>query len=193
MSASVAVLCQLLWGDAAVERRARLEIQSLLDAGFGVPILTQQPVVGRASERWPAIVELEPTVAPPAKVFARHTSTKLLAFTLAAGRFARSHFRGDLVAAISHSPAGIVGWLGASAIGLIGTATRLSLNLTISLFGMFYLTAVILLHRGCEPLWRFAELLRDMVPSTRVHPEQPAVLAARHAEHLAGPAPANGV
>ncbi|MEP7327204.1 MAG: AI-2E family transporter [Gemmatimonadota bacterium] len=34
---------------------------------------------------------------------------------------------------------GIIGWLGNSAIGLIGTATRLSLNLTISLFGLFYL------------------------------------------------------
>src|SRR6266576_2464412 len=33
----------------------------------------------------------------------------------------------------------IVGWLGSSAFGLIGTATRLALNLTISLFGLFYL------------------------------------------------------
>lgn len=32
-----------------------------------------------------------------------------------------------------------VSWLGTSAIGLIGTATRISLNLTISLFGVFYL------------------------------------------------------
>src|SRR5256712_257910 len=32
-----------------------------------------------------------------------------------------------------------VGWSGSSAFGLIGTATRLALNLTISLFGLFYL------------------------------------------------------
>jgi predicted PurR-regulated permease PerM len=46
---------------------------------------------------------------------------------------------------------GVVGWLGNSAIGLIGTATRLSLNLTISLFGMFYL-----LLRG-EETWAVVE------------------------------------
>ena len=33
----------------------------------------------------------------------------------------------------------LVGWIGASTFGLIGTATRLALNLTISLFGLFYL------------------------------------------------------
>ena len=33
----------------------------------------------------------------------------------------------------------IVTWIGSSAFGLIGTATRLALNLTISLFGLFYL------------------------------------------------------
>jgi predicted PurR-regulated permease PerM len=46
---------------------------------------------------------------------------------------------------------GIVSWLGTSAIGLIGTATRLSLNLTISLFGLFYL-----LLRG-EETWAAVE------------------------------------
>jgi len=33
----------------------------------------------------------------------------------------------------------VVGWIGSSAFGLVGTATRLALNLTISLFGLFYL------------------------------------------------------
>ena len=33
----------------------------------------------------------------------------------------------------------IVSWIGSSAFGLIGTATRLALNLTISLFGLYYL------------------------------------------------------
>lgn len=46
---------------------------------------------------------------------------------------------------------GIVSWLGTSALGLIGTATRLSLNLTISLFGLFYL-----LLRG-EETWAAVE------------------------------------
>jgi predicted PurR-regulated permease PerM len=33
----------------------------------------------------------------------------------------------------------VVAWIGSSAFGLIGTATRLALNITISLFGLFYL------------------------------------------------------
>src|SRR6266700_3767208 len=33
----------------------------------------------------------------------------------------------------------LVSWIGSSAFGLLGTATRLALNLTISLFGLFYL------------------------------------------------------
>jgi predicted PurR-regulated permease PerM len=33
----------------------------------------------------------------------------------------------------------VVSWIGSSAFGLVGTATRLALNLTISLFGLFYL------------------------------------------------------
>jgi predicted PurR-regulated permease PerM len=33
----------------------------------------------------------------------------------------------------------MVAWLGSSAFGLVGTATRLALNLTISLFGLYYL------------------------------------------------------
>src|SRR6266849_11088381 len=33
----------------------------------------------------------------------------------------------------------VVSWIGSSAFGLIGTATRLALNLTIALFGLFYL------------------------------------------------------
>ena len=33
----------------------------------------------------------------------------------------------------------LVSWVGSSAFGLVGTATRLALNLTIALFGLFYL------------------------------------------------------
>jgi predicted PurR-regulated permease PerM len=33
----------------------------------------------------------------------------------------------------------VVGWLGSSAFGLIGTATRMTLNLVIALFGLYYL------------------------------------------------------
>jgi hypothetical protein len=56
--------------------------------------------------------------------------------------------------------------------------------INLSLFGVFYLAAVILLHMGCEPLWRIAELLGDMVPSRRVHQGRTVVV---------GPASANGV
>jgi len=41
----------------------------------------------------------------------------------------------------------VVRWLGASAVGLVGTATRLSLNLTIAFFGLYY----VLKYPGEDP------------------------------------------
>src|SRR5881409_800365 len=56
------------------------------------------------------------------------------------GRLRELRFGGmDLGPRIADLGAKIVGWLGSSAFGLVGTATRLALNLTISLFGLFYL------------------------------------------------------
>src|SRR5436309_2122169 len=56
------------------------------------------------------------------------------------GRIAQLELGGvDIGPRIADLGAKIVGWLGSSAFGLIGTATRLALNLTISLFGLFYL------------------------------------------------------
>src|SRR6184192_273392 len=55
------------------------------------------------------------------------------------GRIAQLELGGvDIGPRIADLGAKIVGWLGSSAFGLIGTATRLALNLTISLFGLFY-------------------------------------------------------
>ncbi len=45
----------------------------------------------------------------------------------------------DLGPRLAELGAKIVSWIGSSAFGLIGTATRLALNLVISLFGLFYL------------------------------------------------------
>jgi predicted PurR-regulated permease PerM len=45
----------------------------------------------------------------------------------------------DLGPRLADLGAKVVSWLGSSAFGLIGTATRLTLNLVISLFGLFYL------------------------------------------------------
>jgi len=45
----------------------------------------------------------------------------------------------DLGPRLADLGAKVVGWIGSSAFGLLGTATRLALNLTISLFGLFYL------------------------------------------------------
>jgi predicted PurR-regulated permease PerM len=45
----------------------------------------------------------------------------------------------DVGAQLADLGSKIVSWIGASAFGLIGTATRTALNLTISLFGLFYL------------------------------------------------------
>jgi predicted PurR-regulated permease PerM len=60
----------------------------------------------------------------------------------------------------------LVSWAGNGAIGLIGTATRLSLNLTISLFGLFYLfLSAGQIWRVVEPYIPFStansELLKD--------------------------------
>src|SRR5213080_1484014 len=56
------------------------------------------------------------------------------------GRIAQLELGGvDIGPRIAELGAKIVGWLGSSAFGLVGTATRLALNLTISLFGLFYL------------------------------------------------------
>src|SRR5438128_7375724 len=56
------------------------------------------------------------------------------------GRIAQLELGGvDIGPRIADLGAKIVGWLGSSAFGLVGTATRLALNLTISLFGLFYL------------------------------------------------------
>jgi predicted PurR-regulated permease PerM len=45
----------------------------------------------------------------------------------------------DLGPRLADLGARLVSWIGSSAFGLIGTATRLALNLTIALFGLFYL------------------------------------------------------
>jgi predicted PurR-regulated permease PerM len=45
----------------------------------------------------------------------------------------------DLGPRLADLGAKVVSWIGSSAFGLIGTATRVALNLTISLFGLFYL------------------------------------------------------
>ena len=45
----------------------------------------------------------------------------------------------DVGAQLANLGSRVVSWIGSSAFGLLGTATRLALNLTISLFGLFYL------------------------------------------------------
>src|SRR5213594_218339 len=56
------------------------------------------------------------------------------------GRLRELRFGGmDLGPRLADLGAQVVAWIGSSAFGLVGTATRLALNLTISLFGLFYL------------------------------------------------------
>src|SRR6266851_1286398 len=56
------------------------------------------------------------------------------------GRLRELKFGGmDLGPRLADLGAQVVAWIGSSAFGLVGTATRLALNLTISLFGLFYL------------------------------------------------------
>src|SRR6266513_1339344 len=56
------------------------------------------------------------------------------------GRLRELKFGGmDLGPRLADLGAQVVAWIGSSAFGLVGAATRLALNLTISLFGLFYL------------------------------------------------------
>src|SRR6266576_3035012 len=71
--------------------------------------------------------------------------------------------RNPILGRIAQLGAKIVGWLGSSAFGLVGTATRLALNLTISLFGLFYL----LLRPG--ETW---EAVRPFLPFSAKNPEK---------------------
>src|SRR3989441_408698 len=80
------------------------------------------------------------------------------------GRIAQLELGGiDIGPRIAELGAKIVGWLGSSAFGLIGTATRLALNLTISLFGLFYL----LLQPGAT--W---EAVRPYIPFSAKNTEK---------------------
>src|SRR3989475_6480080 len=80
------------------------------------------------------------------------------------GRIAQLEVGGiDIGPRIAELGAKIVGWLGSSAFGLIGTATRLALNLTISLFGLFYL----LLQPGAT--W---EAVRPYIPFSAKNTEK---------------------
>lgn len=56
------------------------------------------------------------------------------------GKVAELHFRQfDIGSQLADLGGKVVSWIGSSAFGLIGTATRLVLNLTIALFGLYYL------------------------------------------------------
>ena len=70
----VVVFCPLLWGNAAVERRAPLEIEALVNSGHSVRALAQQAPDRDAARRWPVVYATCPEVAPPSRLLQRHTS-----------------------------------------------------------------------------------------------------------------------
>jgi predicted PurR-regulated permease PerM len=72
----------------------------------------------------------------------------------------------DIGAQMESAGSRLVAWIGSSALGLIGTATRLGIQLTIAFFGLYYLLlAPKTAWRGVRPFIPFsvgnAELLRD--------------------------------
>ena len=72
----------------------------------------------------------------------------------------------DVGAQLVEAGKGLVGWLGQSAIGLVGTATRFVLNLTLSFFGLYFLlVSPEAAWKGVRPFIPFsdpsAELLRE--------------------------------
>jgi len=75
--------------------------------------------------------------------------------------------------------AGVIGQVPSliAASGSVGAAARIA---TVSvLFGVFYISAVILLHGGCEPLYQVTRLLPDLIPWVKSSRWFPA--AATHA------------
>jgi predicted PurR-regulated permease PerM len=72
----------------------------------------------------------------------------------------------DVGAQIESLGASLVNWIGASAVGLIGTATRLGIQLTIAFFGLYYLL------QAPEVVWK---QVRPFIP-----------FSARNAEILRG-------
>jgi predicted PurR-regulated permease PerM len=72
----------------------------------------------------------------------------------------------DVGAQIEALGSSLVAWIGSSALGLIGTATRLGIQLTITFFGLYYLLqAPDAIWRGVRPFIPFsarnAEIMRD--------------------------------
>lgn len=59
--------------------------------------------------------------------------------------------------------------------GSVGASHRIVMNSV--LFGTLYLGAVILLHRGCAPIYQVARLLRQMAPLGMFYRPSPAVAA----------------
>jgi predicted PurR-regulated permease PerM len=83
----------------------------------------------------------------------------------------------DVGAQIESVGSRLVAWIGASALGLIGTATRLGIQLTISFFGLYYLLlAPRTAWRGVRPFIPFStknaerlrERFRDVTISTLI-------------------------
>jgi glycosyltransferase involved in cell wall biosynthesis len=107
----VAVICGRLWGNAAVEHRARLEIEALLERNLPVRVLTQQAVDERAHDLWPALVELEPTVSLPSRMMARRTFTKQLSMAVATARFLAGAPGRAVATVVAHDEAAAVGSL----------------------------------------------------------------------------------
>jgi predicted PurR-regulated permease PerM len=71
--------------------------------------------------------------------------------------------RYELGTQLSRMSEQLVTWMGTSALGFIGTATRIALNMIISLFGLFYLLV------GAQPLWRAVE---PYIPFSTANSEQ---------------------
>jgi len=73
------------------------------------------------------------------------------------------------------------------AVGAVARIVMISL-----LFGALYLGAVILLHRGCAPLYLVAGLLREMAPWSRLSRSSPAIATTLWHQHERGAHPSQG-
>src|SRR5262245_12237394 len=107
-SLGVLMFCPKLWGGAAVERRARVEIRALRRAGHRVTVVTDAAPEPAAEAGWPEVAHPAPQVQLPPATLGRFTAGKLVAFFLASVRALARASWPSIDVVVSHTPVSVV-------------------------------------------------------------------------------------
>jgi D-inositol-3-phosphate glycosyltransferase len=104
----VLLFCPRLWGSAAIERRARVEIRALRSAGHRVSVVTDSRPEAGAADRWPEVASPPLRTLPAPRLLARFTAGKLVWFFAASLRALARAPRGSVDLVVAHTPVSIV-------------------------------------------------------------------------------------